>query len=336
MKKTALSYFVAGTLVGIFLATVGFAFVLRSADHSSAAGIVLKLAHSLDINHPVHRAMERMSELLIRKSAGMIDLQIFPNGQLGSETECIEQVQNGALDITKCSIAPMESFVPQMSVLGLPYLFRDEQHCWTVLDGAIGRELLEAGSGAGLRGLCYYDAGARSFYTINRPVLTPNDLKGLKIRVQKSKTAMDMVEALGGSPTPIPWGELYTALQQKMVDGAENNLPSFYTTRHFEVCKHYSVDQHTRVPDILLISEKTWSALPADARRWILEAAEESSKYQRELWQQSSQEALEAIQAAGVTVHYPDQSLFTSKVAEDYESSPWRDLVARIRAEGGP
>lgn len=336
MNKTAISYFVAGLLVGLFLATLGFAFVLRFGSQSkgsSEQAIVLKLGHGLDQNHPVHRAMLRMSELLTQKSDGTVELQVFPNGQLGAETECIEQVQNGALDMTKTSTAPLESFVPQMAVLGLPYLFRDEDHCWRILTGEIGEQLLAAGSSVGLRGLCFYDAGARNFYTINRPVLSPEDLTGLKIRVQKSKTAMDMVSELGGSPTPIPWGELYAALQQKMVDGAENNLPSFHTNRHFEVCKHFSMDEHTRVPDILLISEKTWSALPKNVQTWVQEAANESSQYQRELWKQTTQQALEAVQEAGVTVHYPDQSPFARKVAGIYKSSPLGDMIQRIQSE---
>jgi tripartite ATP-independent transporter DctP family solute receptor len=159
--------------------------------------------------------------------------------------------------MTKTSAAPMEGFVPEMAIFGIPYVFRDNDHCWRVLESEIGRQLLAAGQSVGLHGLCYYDAGSRSFYTIDRPILVPDDLRGLKIRVQQSKTAMDMVEALGGSPTPIPWGELYTALQQRMVDGAENNPPSFHSNRHFEVCKHLSLDEHTIVPDILVSARRS-------------------------------------------------------------------------------
>jgi tripartite ATP-independent transporter DctP family solute receptor len=339
MNKTSISFFVAGLLVGLLLATFGFAFVLQFGSRSTSSdqqAIVLKLAHGLDQNHPVHLAMLRMSELVRQKSDGTVELQVFPNGQLGAETECIEQVQNGALDMTKTSTAPMESFVPEMAILGLPYLFRDDEHCWRVLDGKIGQELLAAGSSAGLRGLCFYDAGSRNFYTIDKPILTPQDLKGLKIRVQKSRTAMDMVSELGGSPTPIPWGELYTALQQKMVDGAENNLPSFHSNRHFEVCKHFSMDEHTRVPDILLISEKVWSTLPANVQKWVQEAAQESSKYQRELWKQTTQQSLAAVQEAGVSIHYPDQTLFARKasgILGRYKSSPIGDMIQRIQSE---
>jgi tripartite ATP-independent transporter DctP family solute receptor len=187
----------------------------------------------------------------------------------------------------------------------------------------------------GLRGLCYYDAGSRNFYTIDRPVLVPDDLRGLKIRVQKSKTAMDMVEALGGSPTPIPWGELYTALQQKMVDGAENNPPSFYTNRHYEVCKHLSMDAHTLVPDVLLVSEKVWQTLPPQVRTWVQQAADESSQFQRRLWQEETAQALRAVQEQGVTVHYPDKSLFAAKVEAmhaGYHGTPVGQWLSEIKA----
>lgn len=168
--------------------------------------------------------------------------------------------------------------------------------------------------------------------------MSPSDLAGLKIRVQKSKTAMDMVSELGGSPTPIPWGELYTVLQQSMVDGAENNLPSFYSNRHFEVCKHVSFDEHTRVPDILLISEKVWSKLSTEIHNWLTEAAAESSAYQRRLWSEETNKAIAAVKEAGVTLHYPDQQLFADKtvsILRSYESTQLGDLIRQIQSYEG-
>ena len=277
-----------------------------------------------------------MAEVLAEKSGGSVGLKIFPNGQLGSETECIEQLQRGALAMTKTSAAPMESFIPEMALFGVPYAFRDEAHCWSVLEGSIGKQLLAAGQRIGLRGLCYYDAGSRNFYTTDQPVLKPEDLKGLKIRVQKSKTAMDMVEALGGAPTPIPWGELYTALQQKMVDGAENNPPSFFSNRHFETCKHLTMNEHTRVPDILLCSEKVWSKLSPQVQQWLQESADESSRFQRKLWKEKTTEALAAVKKEGVTVHYPDKSLFAERVApmhEAYQGTAVGALLEQVQQE---
>lgn len=336
LDRKAVSCFVGGIFVGLLLATAAFAMVVRQQNltRSSSGRIVLKLGHGLDQNHPVHAGMVYMAERLWEKSAGTVELQIFPNGQLGSETECVEQLQRGALAMTKTSASPMESFVPEMAVFGIPYVFRDEDHCWRVLESEIGRGLLDAGQSVGLHGLCYYDAGSRSFYTIDRPILEPDDLRGLKIRVQQSKTSMDMVEALGGSPTPIPWGELYTALQQRMVDGAENNPPSFYSNRHFEVCRHLSLDEHTVVPDILVISQRIWEQLPPHVQVWVQEAADESSVYQRRLWREGTEQALAAVQREGVTIHRPDRQLFIERVRpmhESYAGTPIGDLLARIQ-----
>lgn len=331
------SFFVAGALIGVLLTSAAFSLLVRSQNQGGSSGgseIVLKLGHSLDQEHPVHLAMEHMAERLREKSSGTVELQIFPNGQLGGETESIEQVQRGALDMTKCSTAPLEGFIPQLAIFGVPYLFRGDEHAWKVLDGPIGKELLQLGNQVGLHGLCYFDAGARSFYTISTPVMKPADLAGLKIRVQESQTAMEMVSTLGGSPTPMNFGELYTGLQQKMVDGAENNPPSFYSNRHFEVCKHFSLDQHARVPDVLLISQKTWDALPPNVQQWLQESADEASDFQRELWSKKTVEVLEIVQQEGVTVHYPDQKLFAAQVKPMYDQlkdTPIGELIQRIQ-----
>lgn len=302
----------------------------RSGEQQAS---VLKLAHGLDQSHPVHKAMVFMAERLREHSAGTVELQIFANGQLGSETECLEQLQRGALAMTKTSTAPMESFIPELAVFGVPYVFEDDAHFWRFVESPAGQGLLVAGTQVGLRGLCYYDAGARNFYTTNRPILKPADLKGLKIRVQQSKTAMDMVEALGGSPTPIAFGELYTALQQSMVDGAENNPPSFYTNRHYEVCKHLSMDEHARVPDMLLMSEQVWQGLTPQVQQWVARAANESALYQRQLWQEESAAVLRAVAEQGVQIHYPDKAAFAATVADmqnSYAGTPIGQLLETI------
>jgi tripartite ATP-independent transporter DctP family solute receptor len=293
----------------------------------------LKIGHSLDVEHPVHKSLVFMAEKLEKKSAGKVILKIYPGEQLGSEREMIEQVQMGSLDMTKVSTSPLESFVPVFSVFSVPYLFRDSDHFWNVLDGPIGERLKKAGQRVELKGLCYYDAGSRSFYTKEKPILTPADLVGMKIRVQESKTSMQMIEALGASPTPIAWGELYTSLQQGVVDGAENNPPSFYRSRHFEVCKFYSLDEHTMVPDIVLISMKTWNKLPQEVRQMVQEAADESAQYQRKLWKEATKEALEQVQAQGVKIYNPDKSAFREKVKqmhESYKGTEVGELMAEI------
>jgi tripartite ATP-independent transporter DctP family solute receptor len=279
------------------------------------AVVVLRLGHSLDQQHPVHQAMVHMQTRLASLSQGTMALLIYPGSQLGNERELIELLQIGSLAMTKVSASPLESFVPEMKLFNVPYLFQDRAHLERVLDGDIGQDLLRAPSKAGLRGLAYYDAGARSFYTTERPVRHPGDLDGLKIRVQESATAMNMVSALGGAPTPIAWGELYTALQQGVVDGAENNPPSFHLSGHYEVSKYFTLDEHTSVPDILLISEFVWQGLTETQRGWVIQAAQESAILQRTLWGEATEAALNAVAEAGVEIIYPDKKPFTAQVA---------------------
>lgn len=246
-------------------------------------------------------------------------IDIYPSEQLGSERECLELLQIGSLDMTKVSCSVLEGFVPAMSVMSLPYIFRDEEHKFRVLEGEIGRMLLMEGEKYWLRGLCFYDAGSRSFYTKERPILAPDDLAGLKIRTQESPTSIKMVQALGGSPTPIAWGELYSALQQGVVDGAENNPPSFHLSRHYEVCKFYSLDEHTGVPDVLLISTKSWQDLSAESKRILQEAADESAQMQKILWKEATRTAMDHVRSAGVEIYYPNKDVFAERVQSVYE-----------------
>ena len=280
----------------------------------------LKLAHGLPTDHPVHKAMVFMADRCKEISKGELQIQIYASGQLGSEQQCVELLQIGSLAITKVSAAVMESFTDDYKVLGLPYIFRDQEHGFKVFDGEIGRELLLSTENKWIRGLCFYDAGSRSFYTIDKPIIHPDDLKGMKIRVMKSKTAMDMVRMLGGSPTPISWGELYTALQSEVVDGAENNPPSFYTSHHYEVCKHYSLDEHTSVPDVLIISQHIWNDLTDEEKGWLQQAADDSVPVQRKLWAESVKKSLEEVQKAGVTIYYPEKAPYQEKVKDMYKS----------------
>lgn len=279
----------------------------------------LRLGHGLDVSHSVHKAMVKMGEDLIERSGGKLKLQIYPSQQLGTERECLELLQIGSMDMTKVSVGVLENFAPKMKVLGLPFLFRDREHSFTVLDGPIGQSLLNEGEQYWLKGLGYYDAGSRSFYTMNKPVLEPADLEGQKIRVMESATAVNMVKALGGSPTPISWGELYTSLQQGVVDGAENNPPSFYLSRHYEVCKYYSLDEHTVLPDVLLIGTYSWNKLNEQEQKWLSESVKESVTYQRVLWAEAEAEALREVEKAGVEIFRPDKSQFADKVKEIYE-----------------
>jgi tripartite ATP-independent transporter DctP family solute receptor len=278
----------------------------------------LKLAHGLDVKHSVHIAMVSMANRVKELSGGKMTIEIYPGGQLGSERECLELLQLGSLDITKVSAAGMEGFVEEYKALGMPYIFRDKEHCYRVLDGPIGKEILKKGEKYWLRGLCFYDAGARSFYT-SKPIQKPEDLAGLKIRVMLSITAVNMVREFGASPTPITWGELYTALQGGVVDGAENNPPSFYLSHHYEVCKYYTLDEHTIIPDVVVISTNAWEKLNDQEREWLQQAIDESIPIQRKLWKASEEEALAEVKKAGVEVIIPDKGLFKEKAESVYD-----------------
>lgn len=270
----------------------------------------LKLSHSLGLSHPVHIAMEFFADKVKEKSGGKLVVDIYPSSQLGGERESLELLQIGSLAMTKVSSAVMENFSPRLKVFGYPYIFRDKEHRYRLYDSSIGFDLLEDGEQYWLKGLTYFDAGSRSFYTKNTEINSPADLKGLKIRVMESPTAINLVKSLGGSPTPVSWGELYTALQQGVVDGAENNLPSFYTSRHYEIAKEFAIDEHTAIPDILVISTVIYNRLSAEEQNWIKESAKEAAVKQRELWEAAEEEAFKEITAAGVNITYPNKHLF--------------------------
>ena len=306
---------------------------LLSACQQPNSVLALKLGHSLDVGHSVHKAMVHMADRLAVYSGGTMRIDIYPSSQLGSERELIELLQVGSLAMTKVSTSPLESFVPEMKVFSIPYVFRDADHFWSVLESDIGKALLDKPLRVRLKGLGYYDAGSRSFYTTKNPILTPDDLKGLKIRVQKSQTSVQMIAALGGAATPISFGELYTALQQGVVDGAENNAPSFYLSRHYEVCKYYVLDEHTAVPDILLMSEHIWYSLNDEQQQWLQLAVKDSVQFQRELWQQATQEALQALEENGVNIIVPDKTPFVEAVQpmhRQYEEGAVGGIIEQI------
>ena len=299
---------------------------------------VLKLGHVLNEDHPVHKGIMDLAKRVEEKSGGQMRIDVYPGGQLGGERELLELLQIGSLAMTKVSAATMEGFAPKYKVLSLPYLFRNDKHRWAVLNSEIGREILSEGEQYWLRGLSFYDAGSRSFYTADTPIRKPSDLKGLKIRVMNSQTAIQMVDAFGGSATPISFGELYTAIQQGVVDGAENNPPSFFLSRHYEVAKYYSLNEHASIPDVLIMSTHVWDNLSKQEQKWLQEAANESVETQKEYWAQSEKEALQAVKEAGVEVIRPDKSAFAEKVqfmheAFKEESAEMADLIERIKAK---
>ena len=311
--------------------------MLLVSCNSNSSKRIIRLGHGLDLSHSVHQAMVKADEYLNELSGGEMRIQIYPNQQLGSERECLELLQIGSLDMAKVSGAVMENFAPKLKIFGLPFLFENKEHLFKILDGPIGKELLSEGEDFWLKGIGYYDSGSRSFYTREQPVENPKDLEGLKIRVQESASAFEMVKQLGASPTPISWGELYTAIQQGVIDGAENNPPSFYLSRHYEVCKYYIVDEHTMIPDILLVSTHLWNRMSLQEQQWLQKAIDLSVPYQRELWIKSENESLKAVIDAGVVVSYPEKVAFqeaTLPMFESFKQDPEiEELIERIQNE---
>lgn len=305
---------------------------------AAQAAINLKLSHNQNRDIPVHRAMEHFAQKLNEYTDGEVRVRIYPNAQLGTQRESVELVQAGGLALAKTNAAELEAFEPLYGVFNLPYLFRDEDHYYEVLLGDIGEEVLNASLDKGFIGITYYDAGARSFYA-DKPIRHPDDLQGMKVRVQPSPSAVRMVELLGASPTPIAFSELYTALQQGVVDGAENNESALIDNRHGEVSKFYSYDRHTMIPDVLVMSLRDWNRLSETQQQALKKAARESMLLQRELWQENTEKVIrEARDSLGVHfIEDVDVDAFAEKVRPMYvekmqSSEKARDLIERIQA----
>ncbi len=299
--------------------------------------IKLRAADVHPESYPTVQGLMEMDRYLREKSGGRISLDIHHSGTLGGEKETMEQTTRGDLDINRTSAAPVAEFSHNIGVFSMPYLFEDTEHMWKVLNGKIGREILDSLEPAGTIGLCYYDAGARSFYTRNRLIETPADLNGLTIRVMQNEIVVAGVEAMGASATPLSWTEVYTSLQTGHIDGAENNPPTLYESRQYEVAKFYSLTEHTRIPEVVIVSKKTWDKLSPGERELVREAAVASVPKERELWDQFTAKAMTELKQQGVTITEPDQEPFRQAVAPVYEkyASEYGDLIERIRAAAG-
>lgn len=276
----------------------------------------LKLAHSLPTEHPVHASLDWFAKN-VKKEAGL-RVKVYPNGTLGNETNLLQMVQNGTIAFTKVSAAPLTAFAPDYKLLSLPYLYKDRAQYDAVLQGPIGEKILASSKESGFIGLAFLDAGARSFYT-DKPIRTPEDLKGLKIRVQNSALSIDTIKALGGTPVPLPYGELYSALQQGVVDGAENNIPSYFSSRHYEVKKTYSYDKHTMVPDVLVVSTSVWDSLTDEQRAAVRKVAQETVKQQETNWANYVEKAKGELKNYNVNFVESDIPAFQEAVKPVYE-----------------
>lgn len=287
--------------------------------------IVLTLAHGLSETHTVHIAMTQFAEEVKEKTEGRVIINIFPNGQLGSETENLEQLQAGVIAMTKVSAPGLATYNEAYNTFGLPYLFNDTEDFYNVMDSQEMRDFFLSTEDDGFVVLTYYTSGARSFYTKDKAIRTPEDLKGLKIRVQDMKTQTDMLSALGGTPVAMSYGDVYTALQTGIIDGTENNETALTTGKHGEVCKFYSQDQHAMIPDVLVMSAKVWQRISPEDQQLILEAAYDSTEAHKVMWDTAVEEAIEeATNEMGVTfVTDIDKQAFrdaTAGMVEEYRN----------------
>lgn len=329
MKKI-FSLMLVGILISGFLILKG-----RNTDRK-----VLKYAYGSN-SEVVKKSMAEFGRLLEEKTNGKLVVEYYPDGQLGTEREFIEMVQTGVINFTKVSGSALESFSSIYSIFGLPYLFDSEEHFYRVMDNKdIMDKFYRSTEHLGFVGLTYYDSGQRSFYTKGRPITKPEDLKGMKIRVMQSETAIKMISLMGGSPVPMSNSETYTSLQQGILDGAESNEFAITTARHGEVVQYYSYDEHTRVPDIVVMSKSTLDMLTEEEKKAVYEAAIESTIYQKDKWKDAVAEAQkQMIEEFGVKINtIPDKSRFrelTSSMHDEFkQNEKTKDVYTEIRELG--
>ena len=286
--------------------------------------------------YPTVEAIRWMGAALQRETGGRIGIRVYHSGQLGKETDAINLARFGALDIARVNIAALNNAFPLSDILALPYVFDSTEHMRRALDGAPGREVLKAFEARGLVGLAFYDSGTRCFYNHVRPVIEPADLKGLKIRVPPSDIFVGLARALGANPTPLSYGEVFSALQTRLIDGAENNWTTFYTSRQFEVARHWAQSEHSYSPEVLLMSKQRLDSLPAADRELILATAAQSVPYMRQLWDRCEAESRAAVEKDGVHVTNVDRKAFQQAAApvleEHLKNTDLNRLYREIRA----
>lgn len=297
---------------------------------------VLTYAENQASDYPTTQGAHYFADLVSERTQGKIEILVYDNSALGDEPSVIEQLQFGGIDLARCSLSSLADVVSELHVLQMPYLYRDPEHMWKVLDGEIGRRLMESFNNIDMVPLSWYDAGARSFYTTKKPIRTLSDLQGMKIRVPESTLLEDLITTLGAVPVPMAFDKVYSALETGQIDGAENNWPSYESTRHNEVAVYYTVDEHTRIPELQLISQSTWDRLPEDYQELILQCAKESAEYERALWTERVRTSKEKVISEGcqVTELSPaEKQKFLDAVSPIYEKycSDYMDLIRDIQ-----
>lgn len=313
-------------------AAMAFTFTISAAS----AQTTLRSTDIHPTDYPTVEAVRHMGRLLDERTKGRLKINVFHSAQLGQEKDTIEQTRFGVIDINRINMAPFNNLIPATNVPSLPFIFRSVAHMRTVMDGAIGDSILAEFEKHDLIGLAFYDSGSRSFYNSKRPIASPADMKGLKIRVQQSDMFISLVSALGANATPMAFGEVYSALQTGVIDGAENNWPSFESTKHFEVSKFYSLTEHSLSPEVLVMSKKSYDKLAKEDQAIIKAAARESVSKMRELWDAREKASEAKVRAGGAQVNSVEKQPFIDAMKPVYDQfikdAALKDLVARIQA----
>jgi tripartite ATP-independent transporter DctP family solute receptor len=310
--------------------------LLLTAAPASAFAREFRAADTQNDDYPTVEALRYMGRLIAERSGGRHHIRVFHSHQLGEEKETIEQTRAGAIDLNRTNVALIGTFVPSTNVLAMPFLFRSIEHLQKVLDGPIGSEILNSFEPYGFVGLTFYDSGARSIYDRVRPIHSVADMKGLRLRVQQSELMSAMIRALGAEPVELPYGQVLTGLATRLIDGAENNWPSFVTTDHYKYAGFYSLTEHTMSPEVLIMSQKAWQGLSAEERTIFREAAIQSSRFMRERWKALEAQSRRKAEAAGVTIvadidRKPFEAAMTEIYAKAQRDPAAAELIERIR-----
>ncbi len=290
-----------------------------------------RAADTQEDGYPTVRALQLMGQLIAERTKGRHQIRVFHSRQLGEERETIEQTRVGAIDVNRTNVALIGTFVPSVNVLAMPFLFRSSEHLHRVLDGPIGQEILASFEPFGFVGLTFYDSGARSIYNSVRPVRRLADMKGLKIRVQQSQLMVDMIRALGAEPLELPYGQVGTGLATKLIDGAENNWPSYITTGHYKAAGYYTLTEHTMSPEVVVMSRKAWDTLSEDDKSIFRQAARESNIFMRRQWEALEAQSMKTAEAAGIEiVKNFDRTPFEAAMGDIYFKASSDPILSRL------
>ncbi|RKL61835.1 TRAP transporter substrate-binding protein [Thermoanaerobacteraceae bacterium SP2] len=283
-------------------------------QESSTPKYTFRVSSNQPPEHPTVKTLYVFAEELNKRTNGQVEVKVYPAAQLGEETEVVEQAQQGILEFVRVSAGNVSSFAPKMDIFSVPYLFRDADHYWKVLNGEIGQEIFKDLENKQLKGLVYYDGGARSFYNRVKPIQKPEDLKGMKIRVMPSEVMLKTIEAFKAQPTTTSFSEVYSALQTGVIDGAENAPINLLTMKHYEVAPYFSLDEHMRIPDMLIMSLKKWNEMPPEIQKAIMDAAKASQEFQLKAWAEYEKKTMDELKAKGEKINTVDQAAFAEVV----------------------